>query len=245
METIKTPFSVALSYCLEQMGYGSQSKVARKLKISQPLINALKQGKSTGSEEKRRAIANYFGYDYDTFIKIGVNRLREDIEQQEHGANEEGFSLDYHQKTGKILQVVAEYMQALTVQASISYPENKIVDQSQKIYDAIIELRSLLDSIVYNEAEGLDHNEKCEIYFGKSEFSLEQAYENNQFSNAEDEDIIPFRKFKDPARNLKFNKSLLEIEKHPSLDRIAESVIQDLAKQAKEMDEKKTSNDVL
>jgi transcriptional regulator with XRE-family HTH domain len=221
MLTNKNFFSAALKHECDHKSRGTQAKLARAMGITPKYINDLKAGRKDAGHRLQVKIAQFFDKDLSTFLKIGENILREDIEQQEYGVYKERFTLDQHRKTGKILQAVAEYMQALTVQASISYPEHKIVNQSQKAYDYILELRSSLDSIVYDEAEGLNHNDKCEIYYGKSEFSLEQAFYGKQKISTHPEWIR------------RMDSLLVEIEKDPELKEFIEQSISMLAERVR------------
>lgn len=72
----KTAFQAALFHCLKKQGHGAQTKIAKKLGISQQLISAIKDGRSNGSEETRRELAKTFGYEYELFLKFGRSLLK-------------------------------------------------------------------------------------------------------------------------------------------------------------------------
>jgi transcriptional regulator with XRE-family HTH domain len=69
----KDPFKVFLHHLLQKKGRGGQSKLARKVGISQQYVNLLAdiKGDRTGSEKVRRQIAAAFGYKYETFLDKG------------------------------------------------------------------------------------------------------------------------------------------------------------------------------
>jgi hypothetical protein len=75
---LQKPFAIALSYCLKMEGYGAQSKLGRKVQKSQSFISEIANGLRDGSENTRREIAKYFGYNYDYFLELGAALLKAD-----------------------------------------------------------------------------------------------------------------------------------------------------------------------
>jgi transcriptional regulator with XRE-family HTH domain len=81
MGNMKTPFGKALEYLLRTTKGANQSKVGAFAGISQPFVSALKAGDQEGTEATRRKIAEYFNYDYESFLQLG-----QDLIQQEKGS---------------------------------------------------------------------------------------------------------------------------------------------------------------
>jgi hypothetical protein len=165
-----------------------------------------------------------------------LNKDTDNIESDLEG----GFDIERHRKTGKLLQSISEYLQKLSVESSISYQEGKISEQAQTAHEAVLELRSSLDNIVYQEAENLSHDEKCGIYYGKSEFSLEQAFEKRHLLNS-DEDTAALPEFSNQEWGKKVTALLLDIEDDPVHRDTVERVVRAIADQVRE--KKKTQND--
>jgi transcriptional regulator with XRE-family HTH domain len=64
-------FRRALSYVLDEMGPGSQSELARRIKKRQSYISMLASGQKEGTEQTRREIARALGYPYEKFLRLG------------------------------------------------------------------------------------------------------------------------------------------------------------------------------
>lgn len=74
-----TPFAAALEKMLSMSGV-TQEEVARAVGYTnQNSISAIIKERTDGSEEKRRAIANYFGYLYDDFLAVGKKIIAGDL----------------------------------------------------------------------------------------------------------------------------------------------------------------------
>jgi transcriptional regulator with XRE-family HTH domain len=80
MESKKTtPFSAALTYCLNFKGL-TQDAIAGEVGIGQSYVSALKRGDRQGDEEIRRKIAQAFGMGYEDFLGLGEKLLRDDLD---------------------------------------------------------------------------------------------------------------------------------------------------------------------
>jgi len=78
MENINEIFRAALNCCLDERGRNAQADLARSLEISLKTINGIKQGRRGTKEQKKRAIAAYFGYfehQFEDFLDRGRARL--------------------------------------------------------------------------------------------------------------------------------------------------------------------------
>jgi transcriptional regulator with XRE-family HTH domain len=73
----KAFFLAALRKELAVLGHGGQAKTAKYAGVSRSLLNDIVKGRSTGAEEKRRAIAAALGFeDYEAFLDIGRSLMK-------------------------------------------------------------------------------------------------------------------------------------------------------------------------
>lgn len=76
MEKPIPAFSKALKHFIDTGKNITQAKIAAKTGVKQSMVSGMKTGKRAGTEDSRRAIAAFFGKEYDEFLKIG-ERLAE------------------------------------------------------------------------------------------------------------------------------------------------------------------------
>jgi len=74
-EQFKSPFSLLLYYLLEDKKICSQSELGREVGYSQSSVSAVMLEKINGSEQKRRAIAEFFNFEYDEFLALGTHLM--------------------------------------------------------------------------------------------------------------------------------------------------------------------------
>jgi transcriptional regulator with XRE-family HTH domain len=75
METRREAFRRALIYFIENGKNITQAKISAGTGIKQGMISGMKTGKRWGTEESRRAIAEYFGKQYEEFLSIGAQLI--------------------------------------------------------------------------------------------------------------------------------------------------------------------------
>lgn len=76
---IKTPFAAALNRLLT-IGSTTQEDVAQAVGYAnQKSVSALITERTAGSEDKRRAIAKYFGFSLDDFLELGDRILKDEV----------------------------------------------------------------------------------------------------------------------------------------------------------------------
>lgn len=75
MEDRKAAFSRALRYFIENGKNITQTRISKATGIKQGMISGMKNGTRRGTEESRRAIADYFGKPYEEFLDIGQRLL--------------------------------------------------------------------------------------------------------------------------------------------------------------------------
>lgn len=68
-------FSRALRYFIETGKNITQTRISKATGIAQGMISGMKTGKRYGTEESRRAVANFFGQPYEEFLKVGYRLL--------------------------------------------------------------------------------------------------------------------------------------------------------------------------
>lgn len=68
---IRKPFAAFLDHLLNVEKKCTQVELGAAVGYVQASVSALALGKVNGSESKRRAISEYFGYSYDEFLKKG------------------------------------------------------------------------------------------------------------------------------------------------------------------------------
>lgn len=89
----KSFFLAALKHELTKLGYGGQAKIARHAGISKSLLNDILGGRSSGSDEKRRAIAGALGYeDFEAFLDVGRRLLNIPLVRQASKAGRKSSS---------------------------------------------------------------------------------------------------------------------------------------------------------
>jgi transcriptional regulator with XRE-family HTH domain len=71
MKNRRLAFSRALQHFIKAGKNITQTKIAAKTGIKQGMVSGMKTGKRWGTEENRRAIADYFNKSYDEFLDIG------------------------------------------------------------------------------------------------------------------------------------------------------------------------------
>lgn len=69
--TIQKQFSAFLFHLLNVEKVCTQAEIGDAVEYTQASISAISLGKMKGSEDKRRAIARYFGKTYEEFLQIG------------------------------------------------------------------------------------------------------------------------------------------------------------------------------
>ncbi|NDY56619.1 hypothetical protein G3N56_07665 [Desulfovibrio sulfodismutans] len=78
-----------------------------------------------------------------------------------------GFTLEQHQRFGDAIHAARTTLVKLTVEASKAYPfKEKVHRRIGRALDAIEELRSELDSLVFAENRDRGSTENAEIYYG-------------------------------------------------------------------------------
>jgi polyhydroxyalkanoate synthesis regulator phasin len=80
-QLITNQFSRALVFLLEKEGRGAQIRLAREKEIDRGYLNAIIQGRKTGSEHVRGKISDHFQMPYEEMLALG-RRLLEGPEQK-------------------------------------------------------------------------------------------------------------------------------------------------------------------
>lgn len=75
-EPLDVIFRAALEHLLRERGRGAQAKLARDADISTSYLNDILRGRSYGSEEKRRQIAQSLGLNYEELLNYGRRVLK-------------------------------------------------------------------------------------------------------------------------------------------------------------------------
>lgn len=71
MDKTRTAFQKALEYIINEHGWGAQTKLSKAINISQQMISMIQGGTSEGSEDTRRKIAAFYGFEYEDFLRLG------------------------------------------------------------------------------------------------------------------------------------------------------------------------------
>jgi hypothetical protein len=74
-QSIKNHFQAALVFLLEKEGRGAQVRLAREKDIDRGYLNAIVQGRKSGSEHVREQIADYFHLPYEEMLALGRRLL--------------------------------------------------------------------------------------------------------------------------------------------------------------------------
>lgn len=74
-QVIAKQFGKALVFLLEKEGWGAQARLAREKDIDRGYLNAIIQGRKTGSEHVRSQIADYFHMPYEEMLALGRRLL--------------------------------------------------------------------------------------------------------------------------------------------------------------------------
>lgn len=74
-QLIAKQFGKALVFLLEKEGRGAQSRLAREKEIDRGYLNAIIQGRKTGSEHVRSKIADHFHMPYEEMLSLGRRLL--------------------------------------------------------------------------------------------------------------------------------------------------------------------------
>lgn len=74
---IDAVFHAALEYEIRKGGRGAQARLAKAIGKTPTYVNDLLKRKAYGSEATRREIAKVFGYDYEDFLDIGRQILKD------------------------------------------------------------------------------------------------------------------------------------------------------------------------
>lgn len=90
MEPKVTPFSAALEHCIRTRKNITQTKIASSTGVHQSMVSGMKNGTRQGSEQGRRKIAFFLGYEYEEFLKFGRQILKIDKQQRDEVQNERG-----------------------------------------------------------------------------------------------------------------------------------------------------------
>lgn len=75
-EPLDAIFRAALEHILKQGGRGAQAKLARDAEMSSSYLNDIVRGRTYGSEETRRRIAQALGMDYEELLALGRRILK-------------------------------------------------------------------------------------------------------------------------------------------------------------------------
>jgi transcriptional regulator with XRE-family HTH domain len=84
-QSIAQQFGRALVFLLEKEGWGAQTRLAREKGIDRGYLNAIIQGRKTGSENVRSKIAEYFHMPYDEMLALGRRLLEAPGQKKEQG----------------------------------------------------------------------------------------------------------------------------------------------------------------
>ncbi|MHB1349779.1 MAG: hypothetical protein C4530_17520 [Desulfobacteraceae bacterium] len=74
-QLIAKQFGKALVFLLKKEGWGAQARLAREKDIDRGYLNAIIQGRKTGSEHVRSQIADYFHMPYEEMLALGRRLL--------------------------------------------------------------------------------------------------------------------------------------------------------------------------
>lgn len=74
-QSIRNHFQAALVFLLEKEGRGAQIRLAREKDIDRGYLNAIIQGRKSGSENVRGQIADYFHMPYEEMLALGRRLL--------------------------------------------------------------------------------------------------------------------------------------------------------------------------
>lgn len=87
-QSIAKQFGRALVFLLEKEGRGAQTRLAREREVDRGYLNAIIQGRKTGSENVRSKIAAHFQMPYDEMLALGRRLLEEPGLEREHGGRQ-------------------------------------------------------------------------------------------------------------------------------------------------------------
>ena len=70
-EANRLDFNAALVYCLEKSPWGAAKDAAKAVGIRASYVSQIKRGQRVGNETIRRGLAEFFGYEYQEFLRLG------------------------------------------------------------------------------------------------------------------------------------------------------------------------------
>lgn len=80
------------------------------------------------------------------------------------------LSFSDHKRVGETVKSVYDQMVQASVDICNSYPKKSPqAVKARKVVDALVELKSVMDSAVFDENPNLETSELCSIYYGQSE----------------------------------------------------------------------------
>ena len=87
------------------------------------------------------------------------------------GKRKPGLTLEEHERLGKDLRALREWLGGVMVQLSVAYP-HKVADRAHKAQEGIDSLRSLLDDLIHHERPGQG---VMRVYYGANNAALRWA----------------------------------------------------------------------
>ena len=105
-QSIAQQFGKALAFLLEKEGWGAQTRLAREQGIDKGYLNAIVQGRKTGSEKVRSKIADHFRMPYEEMLALGRRLLESgsDVREKDYlvaGQKEEHINVHVADQLGE------------------------------------------------------------------------------------------------------------------------------------------------
>jgi transcriptional regulator with XRE-family HTH domain len=146
-QLIAKQFSRALLFLLEKEGRGAQTRLAREMDIDRGYLNAIIQGRKTGSEQVRGKIADHFHMPYEEMLALGKRLLEgSDQERGRFGQIEGRSDIDPVQGSGE----KKEFSVASADSPRISETIRKAIVILESDDETRLKLAGLIDAF-YNE----------------------------------------------------------------------------------------------
>lgn len=155
-QSIAQQFGKALVFLLEKEGRGAQTRLAREKGIDKGYLNAIIQGRRTGSENVRSKIADHFRMPYEELLALGRRLLEggSDVLEKDFlvsGQKEE--HIDVH-TAEQMPGYGAENLEATTKGSATGAENISIADKIQKLVEILetdtenrLRLAGLIDAL--------------------------------------------------------------------------------------------------
>jgi len=143
-QSIAQQFSRALVFLLEKEGRGAQTRLAREKDIDRGYLNAIIQGRKSGSEKVRSKIAEHFHIPYEEMLALGRRLLGESKQRKDFRPEQ------FPEQSAQVIEIMpgkkGEVSAADTGSLSISEKIRKAIEILETDAEYGLKLSDLIDT---------------------------------------------------------------------------------------------------